>query len=86
MWGALRRELLPYQHKMACYPTDVGLVESYPFLPGVKPGTKVFHRPTPFPPEQRRWVKEELLKLESTGVIERVAHCESAASIVLVEG
>lgn len=85
LWPQLRRDLLEFEAHLACRQSDVGLVPDYPFNPKVKPGTKVFQRPTPLPPDQREWVRKEMLKMESMGVLERVATCDSACGVVLVE-
>ena len=61
------------------------MVLGYPFDPKVKPGTRVFQRATPLPPVQREWVRKEVEKMESMGVLRRVSHCESACGVVLVE-
>lgn len=63
----------------------MGLVAEFPYDPQVQPGTKVFQKPTPLPPDRRKWVMEALEKLEKAGVIKRVASCECAAGLVLVE-
>ena len=63
----------------------MGLVAGFPFDPQVKPGTKVFQRATPLAPDQREWVRREVEKMESMGVLRRVATCESACGVVLVE-
>ena len=85
MWPQLRRDLLQFESHLACRQDDIGLVADYPFDPGVKPGTKVFQRPTPLPPAQREWVRKEVEKMERAGVLRRVSSCESACGVVLVE-
>ncbi len=61
------------------------MVSGYPFDSKVKPGTRVFQCATPLPPVQREWVRKEVEKMESMGVLRRVSHCESACGVVLVE-
>lgn len=56
----MRRDLLEFEHRLACRQNDVGLVAEFPFDPKVQPGTRVVHKPTPLAPDRRRWVKKEM--------------------------
>lgn len=84
-WPGLRRELLEFEHMFAHHQGAVGLAGDYPYDPGVKPGTRVFQRPTPLAPDRREWVKGEMERLEASGVIKRVRHCECAVGVVLID-
>jgi hypothetical protein len=53
----------------------VGLVREFRYDPKINPKAKVFHKPTPLPPEKRRWVQGEFQKLEDSGVVKRVHTC-----------
>jgi hypothetical protein len=59
-WPRLRGELLEFEHGLACRQGDVGLVKGFVYDPGIKPTARVFHKPTPLPPEKRRWVQGEM--------------------------
>lgn len=63
----------------------MGTAKEYPYDPKVAEGTKVFLKPTPLPPDRREWVRKEMEKLEKSGVVKRVEHCECAVNVVLVE-
>jgi hypothetical protein len=64
----------------------VGCVKDFEYELKLQPDAKTFlHRPTPFPPQKRKWVKEECDKLVTSGVLERISHCECASNIVLVD-
>jgi hypothetical protein len=60
-------------------------VGEFVYDPGIKPGTKVFQKPTPLSPERRAWVKKEIAKWEKLGILTKVSHCECAVGVVLVE-
>ncbi len=60
-------------------------MEQFPYDPGIKPGTKVFQKPIPLAPDRRAWVKKEMQKWERMGIVKKVAHCECAVGVVLVE-
>jgi hypothetical protein len=55
-WPKLRRDLLEFESGIACRQGDVGLVREFEYDPKINPKAKVFHKPTPFPPDKRRWV------------------------------
>lgn len=63
----------------------MGLCAEFPYDPKVRPGTRVYNKPTPLPPDRRAWVQREMEKLERSGVMKRVATCECACNMVLVE-
>jgi hypothetical protein len=48
--------LLEFELGIACRQGDVGLVREFEYDPKINPKAKVFHKPTPFPPDKRRWV------------------------------
>ena len=60
-------------------------MRGFEYDPKINPKAKVFHKPTPFPPDKRKWVQKEMRKLESSGVVRRVPTCRCAANVVLVE-
>jgi hypothetical protein len=64
---------------------DLGHVGEFVYDPGIKPGTKVFQKPTPLAPDRRAWVKKEMQKWERMGIVTKVSHCECAVGVVLVE-
>jgi hypothetical protein len=61
----------------------VGLVEKR-FELNLAKEPKFFHKPVSLPPKQREWVKQEMARLEASGVVKRVESCKTASRIVLV--
>ena len=70
---------------LACSQESLGYAGEFVFDPGIDPEARVMQRPTPLPPHQREWVKQELEKQVRMGVLRPVASCKCAVNVVLVE-
>ncbi len=62
LWPELRRQLLPLERGLACSQESLGCASGFVFDPGIDPEARVMQRPTPLPPHQREWVRDELAK------------------------
>lgn len=61
----------------------MGLVEDE-FVLDLDREPSFFHKATPFPPNQRAWIKEEMAKLCKAGIMKQVESCKTASRVVLV--
>ena len=72
--AAFMRGLLPWEHRLAAYQTDIGSVEDpvYHYKLEVTNKTPIRAKPIRMRPEEEAWLDGHLDELESKGVIARV--------------
>jgi hypothetical protein len=58
-WAKLRQDLLEFEPHLASHQHAVGLVQDFPFTLKPKRGGTVHQKPTPLPPDKRKWVQRE---------------------------
>ena len=76
---------MEFESHLASEQHAVGYVGEFPFTLRVKAGKIVHQKPTPLPPDRRKWVSDEISKLLLAGVVKRAPTARFTSKVVLVE-